>query len=218
LGGFSRALSDDDSPLAMDASPGDPVRRSSHLRTKSAGNIPVAILPPRKNVLSPTPEKLSTPTSRIATYEELSERHREKMREIQSPLTQAEKQYAELSAAKERWERSKALEKRAVTRRQSLEAAAVMKEDRKRKSEDLDTVADRHSRTQSIDRLVATGGQSSKRMSTMKVEDWKKHQEEFDAETPRSTRVARQPEISAVPFPNAERPRRISNVPRQPPH
>ncbi|EEB89983.1 hypothetical protein MPER_11869, partial [Moniliophthora perniciosa FA553] len=98
----------------------------SRPRSSTGGNIPVTILPPKRPIASPTPQRPASHT-RIRTFEELNERHREKMRDLQAPLTNAEKEQAELQAAKQRWERSKALEKEAVTKRQAEKAAQLEK-------------------------------------------------------------------------------------------
>lgn len=155
--GDQNADSSDDVPLAKIA---------RHKRSNSAGgNIPVTVLPPKRTsgIVSPTPQRPGP--SRTRTFEELNERHREKIRDLQAPLTQAEKEQAELRAARQRWERNKALEKEAVTRRQAEKAADHEK--RKRTEEPIER---RHS---THDRL---GGSSSKRLSTLKVEDWQRYQ------------------------------------------
>lgn len=144
-----------------------------------SSNFPVTILPPRKQnepIVAPTPQRPSN--SRVRTFEELNERHREKMRDLQAPLTQVEKENAELEAAKQRWERSKALEKDVVLRRQAEKAAEF--ERRKKMEGELnqtrrrsaDARASRHSRSLSVDKLAGSG--ASRRLSTMKVEDWQR--------------------------------------------
>ncbi|KAG6841920.1 hypothetical protein C0991_005100 [Blastosporella zonata] len=151
------------------------------------GHTPVTILPPRKTsaVLSPTPQRPSQ--TRTRTFEELNERHREKMRDLQAPLTQAEKEEAELRAARQRWERNKVAEKEAVTRRQAEKAAQLEKEQRKRSHDEGERkdrksltptkpVDRRQSRSLSHDRLARTGA-PSRRLSTLKVEDWQRYQE-----------------------------------------
>jgi len=211
-----RIPSDSDSP-GLESSQGDYLSsHPRHLRTKSAGNMPVSILPPIKD--TPSTSQRPPAAQRTATYEELTERHRQKMREMQAPLTKSEREQADLQAAKERWDRSTALEREAVTKRQASEAAALLKDEKKRKSVDLDVVVHHRSRSLSIDRLAAMGGSSSKRMSTMKVEDWQKHQTEVEpiAPTKSSARSPREPEGSPVPFPNSGRPREPRR-PRDPP-
>ena len=133
--------------------------------------LPVTILPPRRPAAAaPTPQSVPP---RTRTFEELTERHREKMRGMQAPLTQAEKANAELEAARQRWERAKALEKEAVTRRQAEKAAALEK---KKKAES----SQRHSRSLSADKLANQGTSSSRRLSTLKVEDWKRYQQDAE--------------------------------------
>ncbi|PPQ67078.1 hypothetical protein CVT25_005679 [Psilocybe cyanescens] len=144
---------------------------------------PVTILPPRRmsaNIVAPVPQ--IPPNTRTRTFEELTERHREKLRDMQAPLTQAEKEHAELEAARQRWERSKALEKEAVTRRQAEKVAALEKRkktdggDPRRSSAE----ARRHSQSLSADKLANQGGPSSRRLSTMKVEDWQRYQQDAE--------------------------------------
>lgn len=209
---------------ATDSSEDVPLSKiaSSHRKTNSSGgnmNIaapaPVNILPPRKPIIAPTPQRPAT--TRTRTFEELNDRHREKMRDLQGPLTNAAKEDAELEAAKQRWEKAKALEKEAVTRRQAEKAALL--ERRKRSEDDADRsghrrslapndpTAKRHSRSLSADKL---GGSSSKRLSTMKVEDWQKYQQE--AEKPsgsgskRDSRAFRS-DNTGVPFPGGHKSR-----------
>jgi len=156
-------------------------------RSSSGGNMvnaaaPVNILPPRKPIVAPTPQRPAA--TRTRTFEELNDRHREKMRDLQAPLTTAAREDADLEVAKQRWEKAKALEKEAVTRRQAEKAALL--ERRKRSEDDAErggrrsltlndpAAAGRHSRSLSADKL---GGSTSKRLSTMKVEDWVKYQQ-----------------------------------------
>jgi hypothetical protein len=198
----------DDVPLA---------RLARHKRSNSSGgNIPVNVLPPRKAappVVSPTPQRPSA--SRTRTFEELNERHREKMRDLQAPLTQAEKDQAELRAARQRWERNKALEKEAVTKRQAEKAGKLEKRKDEGERSGRKTLASpdmpskRHSRSLSGDRLGALGGSSSKRLSTLKVEDWQRYQQDAElgvkgeaAPGSNSKRESRGTRSSGVPFPD----------------
>ena len=205
-----------------------------HRRTESSplGNtyMPPTILPPRKVTPPPVQQQ------RTMTYEELTERHREKLRELQAPLTNAEKEQAELEAAKARWERSKAAERQAVGKRQAKRAAAQAKEARRHHSEDTTQErkntnrqssaprdeAVRHSRSKSADKLGTTPNSatraSSARLSSLKVEDWQRYQAE-QGQSP-STPSRRD---SGVPFPDSKadehRPnRRTSGLPREPPN
>ena len=139
-------------------------------RSRSSG--PVQILPPRRYSHTATPPVADPgPAPRVRTFEELNERHREKMRDLQAPLTQAEKEHAELEAARQRWERSKAMEKEAVTRRQAQKVAAMEK---KR------TPSSPGKKAVSVDPKQS----SSKRRSVLKVEDWQRFQEQSDVPFP----------------------------------
>ena len=187
---------------------------------------PVIILPPRRSsgpIIAPIPQV--PPNTRTRTFEELNERHREKLRDMQAPLTQAEKEHAELEAARERWERSKALEKEAVTRRQAEKAAALEK---RKKSGSIPVEhegrnehrSNRHSRSLSADKLANFGTSSSRRLSTLKVEDWQRYQQNAEMGTKAdhtggvsgssSKRDSRKMDIKVegVPFPNNRRGRR----------
>jgi len=191
--------SSDDVPVAN-------LARVYHKKTSSSGNIPVSILPPRTTpIVAPTPQRPAA--TRTRTFEELNQRHREKMRDLQAPLTEAERKQAELEAAKNRWERSKALEKDAVTKRQAEQTALYVKGGKKRKSEDdpermarNDSGPRRPSRSLSADKLATLGG-GSKRMSTLKVEDWQKYQQEGEVRPER--RGSRTESI--LPFPDNSR-------------
>jgi len=173
---------------ATDSSEDVPLARISHShnRTSSGGNVgPVNILPPRKPIAAPTPQRPAQ--TRTRTFEELNERHREKMRDLQAPLTNATKEDADVEAAKQRWEKAKALEKETMARRQAEKAAMVERREGRASHE---RGASRHSRSLSADKL---GGSSSKRLSTMKVEDWQRYQQETDGGT-------------RVPFPGGRKP------------
>ncbi|KAJ7225627.1 hypothetical protein GGX14DRAFT_350238 [Mycena pura] len=205
--------------VATDSSEDTPLARvtNQRKRSSSSGNMaPVNILPPRKPIVAPTPQR---PTAtRTRTFEELNERHREKMRDLQAPLTTAAQEVADLEAAKQRWEKAKALEKEAVTRRQAEKAALL--ERRKRSEDDADRLgtgrrssdrpAARHSHSHSRSaELKMGGGSTSKRLSTMKVEDWQKYQQESDARASGSgsKRDSRAFRSDGVPFPGGRKSR-----------
>lgn len=186
-----RSQDGEDTPLALitPLNP-KPTNRTSHVRSKSVGP-PMAILPPQKVSHSHRAQGEEMPSPRVATYEELAERHQRKIRDIQAPLTRAEREAAEVGDAKRRWERAKALEKEAVTKRQADMAAALAREKKKKKKEQkngsdsgpelvTDKSNDNQVRSLSADKLgILPGGSvnpNSKRMSVMKVEDWKRSQ------------------------------------------
>ena len=146
--------------------------------------LPAPITDPRP---SSNPISQGLPNIRTRTPEELHERHREKLRDMQAPLTQAENEHAEVEAARQRWERSKALEREAVTRRQAEKAAAFEK---RRKSTSFPVEHDerrpslnehqsnRHTRSISADKLASIGTPSARRLSALKVEGWQRHQQD----------------------------------------
>ncbi len=205
-------------------------QRAHHRRTASSplssSYMPPTILPPRK--VTPPPAL----QSRTVTYEELTERHREKLHELQAPLTNAEKEQAEVATAKARWERSIAAERQAVTKRQAERAAAQAKESRRRRSEETTQDRDntnkqsrdpvtRHTRSKSADKLstmpIPTVRPSSARLSMLKVEDWQRQ----TAQGPSGATQARRD--SGVPFPDPKghehrSNRRATGLPRDPPN
>lgn len=209
-----------------DSSEDIPLSRIRHKKNSSSGgHVPVTILPPRRTsgpIVAPTPQRPNA--TRTRTFEELNERHREKMRDLQAPLSHAEKEHADLEAAKQRWERSKALERDAVTRRQAEKAALLEK---RKKSSDAPERTDRksltvdgarksrHSRSLSADKLASMSS-SSKRVSTMKVEDWQKYQEmEGGPQHERGSGggTGGSKRDSRVPFPDGREHRRKSRDP-----
>ncbi|KAI1793851.1 hypothetical protein LXA43DRAFT_177906 [Ganoderma leucocontextum] len=213
--------SSEDLPLAL---------RPQHRRAVSqGGTVPVTILPPKRPIAQPTPRSAESPT-RVKTFEELVERHQKKIRELQDPVTQAQKEQADISAARHRWERAKNAEKQAVAKRQAEKEQAVKKEQKSgegRRDEGQSPTEKKHRRSLSAELLANVPGatSSSKRMSTMKVEDWQKNQVDATAPTTRprggsqartgSSSMARRQ--SGVPFPEPERDkRRIPQQPRDP--
>jgi len=199
-----RTDSSEDVPLA---------RVAQHKRSSSANNPPMTILPPRKPpIAAPAPQRPSPP--RTLTFEELNERHREKMRDLQAPLTQAEKEHADVEAAKQRWEKAMATEKQVVARRQAEKAAQAEKKrreeglrDKNRGSLSPQDPRRRHSRSLSADKL---GGSNSRRLSVMKVEDWQRYQQDAEmgviAESPGGSGTrqgSRSFKADSVPFPDA---------------
>jgi hypothetical protein len=181
-------------------------RPNAHHR--SGSYLPPTILPPQRT--SPGGKSPTSPTNqlapRTATFEELEERHRQKMRQLQAPLTRQERERDDVVRARARWDRSKVLEKQDVERRQAERAARP------------DGGRRRHSRSLSADKLTGAAGvagASPNRASIMKVEDWQRYQAEAE---PRTSNAAGG--SGAVPFPADRRQsRRASNLPsgRNPP-
>jgi len=160
----------------------------------------------------------------------MTERHREKLHELQAPLTNAENKQAEVATAKARWVRSMAAERQAVPKRHAERIAAQAKEARRRRSEETPQDKDntnkqsrapvtRHTRSKSADKLstmpIPTAQPSSARLSMLKVEDWQAAQGQSGA-----TQTRRD---SGVPFPDSKghehrSNRRPSGLPRDPPN
>ncbi|KAF8140355.1 hypothetical protein EV363DRAFT_1393267 [Boletus edulis] len=219
-----------------------PTRPIKAAAQDTASNVPFIL--PRGNVVSPVPQKAEP--QRIATFEELEERHRQKMRGLQNPITQAEKDSADLAAAKSRWERSMAIEREVVNRRQAEKVAEREREEKeKRKSDDGSgkrgsttgggKPGDRShgANTLSAGKLAVAGGgpnasSTSKRQSMLRVEDWQRYQHDVELgirPDPRgSKRDSRTLVNATVPFPGQSRGRdgggdgrRLSGFPRDPP-
>jgi len=184
----------------------------------------VNILPPRQAAAkSEHPE-----APRTRTFEELTQRHQEKIRALQEPLSKHEKEQADLATAKSRWERSKQNEKEAMARRQAEKEAALArrsKEENRRGEGGRTSAEARHSRPLSADRLAAVGATSGsgRRASTAKVQEWQKYQQEADKDKGQSSSSRRRAsEQGVLPFPqqpaaSGERRRSRSGVPRDPP-
>ncbi|KAH7104570.1 hypothetical protein BKA62DRAFT_692663 [Auriculariales sp. MPI-PUGE-AT-0066] len=187
-----------------------PAARSTHKKMASLGNyLPpsfmgttatpppqssqVTILPPSRQ--SPGPNSISASASpQVRTFEELTARHRDKLRALQNPLSAAEKEQARLNEAKERWERSKSIEKTVMQRKEQDSLAKRGKDRGGRSGHDQEYVLEssearpaRHGRSGSVDKLGADS-RASRRMSTMKVEDWKQYQQTYDPSTEHSKR------------------------------
>jgi hypothetical protein len=191
-----------------------------HDRKQSSSKVPVTILPPAKAQTSQTAQQPST--LRTRTHEELTARHREKIRELQEPLSSAEQERAQLEKAKERWNKSKEAEREAVARRQADKVAAQARDAQTRSSTDGQRKLDERARTLSADKLAALPGTSgsSRRQSVLKVEDWQTQRLSGDAtqiqtsgQRP-SSRVLQAP--ADVAFPAGGSSRRMSNVMRDP--
>jgi hypothetical protein len=165
----------------------------------------VTILPPAKT-RGPQTQTQNSPRTR--TYEELIDRHQAKIRELQGPLSSAERERAQLEQAKERWNRSKELERDAVTRRQAEKSSEGLQNARPR--------------TLSADKLAALPAQntSSRRQSVLKVEDWQAQRMSTvpaqAQETSRQQSSSRTVANATAPFPPDAHARRMSNPLRDP--
>lgn len=167
-------------------------------------HAPVTILPPRKP--EPASQPTRPPAPRVRTFEELNERHREKMRDLQAPLSRAEREHAELSAARSRWERSKEIERQVMMKREAEKAAAA-KQAEKRRASGGDVLGigssptKQHGRSLSAElgKIPGAGSGGSKRQSMLKVEDWRRYQQEM--EVTESSPEGASKRDSTVPFP-----------------
>ncbi|KZS93098.1 hypothetical protein SISNIDRAFT_486029 [Sistotremastrum niveocremeum HHB9708] len=206
-------------------------------------NQSVQILPPRKSKRpeSPPVEKPAAPV-RTKTFEELASRHREKMRDLQAPLSNAEREQAALEEAKSRWERSKAVEKDAVAKRQAEKAAALAKESAKEKegpsgrkswrlskalgggSGSKDTSAEQPLSADRVTSMASIEALGNRRMSSaMKVQQWQQAQitpSETPAESSsrpsrRDSRGFTSESGGAVPFPTPSQSRPRDQNPRR---
>lgn len=160
---------------------------------------PVIVLPPRK----PDASQQTRPVApRVHTFEELQDRHREKMRDLQAPLSRAERDSAALADARSRWERSKEVEKQVMAKKLA-EKEAALKQRQGDKDEKKAGQGASHERSLSADKLNRLPGASStsKRQSMMKVEDWRRYQQEVDAPSRSKSPPKRD---SNVPFPVAQ--------------
>ena len=205
----------------------------SRQHRRSSGGGPVNILPPRAAAKAEAPAEA---TPRTRTFEELVERHQQKIHTLQEPLSKREKEQADLAAARSRWERSKAVEKEVMERKRAEKEAALAKkskeESKRSKGEGSRPNGDgaRNSRNVNADRLAAVAGTATggKRASTAKVQEWQKYQQEVERE-PKRSRPANQPtEHGVLPFPHTtsqaprgattgDRRKSRSGIPRDPP-
>jgi len=139
------------------------------------------ILPPQPKQPQPQPQPP------VRTFEELAERHKEKIRALQEPVTKGIEQEAELAAVKQRWERSKAVEREVMARRDA-EKRATSREPEGRTGHGGGP-SRRHSRSLSGEILQAAGGGGTepreRRMSSqMKVQEWQRYQGAVHSELP----------------------------------
>lgn len=143
----------------------------SSRRNLSVTVPPAAAAIPRRRPVSPPPQ--ASPFTVPQTPGELaaiSTRHREKMRAMQAPLTREEQERRKLEDAKDRWERSKAVERQVMERKdRELRQSRVLEED-----ELLDTADGGKSRRPAADKVL----QWQKRSSTMMNLDAERKQQQ----------------------------------------
>lgn len=180
--------------------------------TNTHARPPVTILPPKRpeSGIQQAPQQQARPSApRTRTFEELTERHRERMHDLQRPLTEAEREQAALGEARARWERSKAAEKRDAARRLAEKEAIMKQRLEEREHRAKDDKKHQHERSLSADHLTklpgATVGSGSKRQSMLKVEDWRRYQQDAgQAGAGQSQGASRRD--SNVPFPGGQNP------------
>jgi hypothetical protein len=167
------------------------------------------ILPPQPK----QPQPQSQPP--VRTFEELTERHKEKIRALQEPVTKNIEQEAELATVKQRWERSKAVEREVMARREAEKRTSSREPEGRTGNGGYSR---RHSRSQSGEILLATAGgvgeQRERKMSSqMKVQEWQRYQGAVNSELPAPQRTAvshqhtgsRDGGAGPVPFPSGGR-------------
>src|SRR5258706_3721401 len=138
------------------------------------------ILPPQPKQPQPQPQPP------VRTFEELTERHKEKIRALQEPVTRGMEQEAELAAVKQRWERSKAVEREVMARRDAEKRASSREPEGRTGNGGYSR---RHSRSLSGEILLAAGGGGADprepRMSSQrKVQEWQRYQGAVHSELP----------------------------------
>lgn len=210
--GANKETDDDDTPLATVSRHKKSMSSVSGMGSLGLGSrttkpTPV-ILPPQPKQPQPQPQPP------VRTFEELTERHKEKMRALQEPVTKNIEQEAELAAVKQRWERSKAVEREVMARRQAEKRANSREPEGRTGNAGYSR---RHSRSHSGEILLATGGgvgetRERKMSSQMKVQEWQRYQGTISSELPAPQRpVANHKHTGSrgsvtgmpVPFPSA---------------
>ena len=124
----------------------------------------VSILPPR-------PLPVQAPSRPVVkTFEELSSKHKEKLRALQEPLSKQTTEEAEIAAARNRWERSLAAERNVMSRKEQ----EANRSSRPRRDSDP-----RLSHTRSSSAFVLRSGPEDPKLpsSSEKVQDWRRHQD-----------------------------------------
>ncbi|KAF8605192.1 hypothetical protein BDV93DRAFT_75890 [Ceratobasidium sp. AG-I] len=142
-----------DSHMGMESTRGRDRPSHSRQASQQSQGGPVLVAPPRKS-MSPAPAP-SQAKPRVKTWEEMQERHREKMRALQEPLRKAEAELAELETARSRWERSRQVEKQVMERREAEKKAAY----EKRKAEAAGVAKEKQGAGKRLSRLFGGASQ-----------------------------------------------------------
>jgi hypothetical protein len=132
-------------------------------RTRPGSQI--LILPPKRQSANHSPDQPA-----VKTFEELESRHRDKIRALQEPLSRKEAEDAEIAAAKQRWEKSLAVERGFMTKKEQEKGRG--QERPHSRSFGAFTPTERSQRSMSI---------------ASKVQDWQKHQDATQRRHPSQT-------------------------------
>ncbi|KAG8852277.1 hypothetical protein FRB91_006717 [Serendipita sp. 411] len=196
-GGANTPVDDDDIPLARQRR--DSAGANSMLQgsERKRATSQVIVLPPAKSSPSRTPDQ---PV--FKSFEQLSSRHREKMRELQEPISKKESEQAQIDAARQRWERSKAIERNVMSQKEQEKG-------RNRNSLMPEPRTSTHSRSHSA---FGIGSNTVRPSSTAKVQDWQRYQETVHVDSGNrkdgdsSPLTGSRPRSkSPLPFPGADR-------------
>ncbi|KAG9008881.1 hypothetical protein FRB90_008694, partial [Tulasnella sp. 427] len=106
------------SPRAEEAGNQQHMRQASGT---SSANVIVVPNPPKRKTSNNGPSSPAspiTPPPRVVTAGELDERHRQRMRALQRPITEREAEQAKLDDAKARWENSRRIERAVMERKE----------------------------------------------------------------------------------------------------
>lgn len=153
---------------------GEPLPSADRRRTHSDSRS-LTQLQPRPTsqlvILPPRPSPVQAPEQPVVkTFEQLSARHKEKMRALQDPLSKKAQEEAEVAAARSRWERSLATEKNVMNRKEQEST----RRDRPERNGDG---RQSHTRSSSAFGLQASVDPSGRPTSTAKVHDWQRYQD-----------------------------------------
>lgn len=158
-------ISEEDIPLARRrrASSGANSLLQQGNRTRPGSQI--LSLPPKKPSPNHSPDQ---PV--VMTLEELESRHRDKIRALQEPLNRKEAEDAEIATAKQRWERSLAIEREVMTKKGQEKGRGQERQ---------------HSR--SFGAFNSTERSQRSMSVASKVQDWQKHQDAMQRRHPSQT-------------------------------
>lgn len=154
----------------------------SHRRQASGStNVVVVPNPPKPKTHKKTSSSPPiTPPPRVVTAGELDERHRQRMRALQRPITEREAEAAKLDEAKARWENSRRIERTVMERKE--------KEQRRASDEQQQVPEEEYPR-----RSVDARGRSDK------VAEWQQRQSVVPPPQPRRRSTNQSPPLQPSP-------------------